>query len=216
LTDEDQHRQLPVGQEWFHVFHIHTYTTSKQTMPGEHSKLAPFLHTGRQLSERKGGRLQEDVQVKRVFLLAVLLAGVVGCGKVEDQMVAGAYKGYFGDESGSKVGVEAILTQTGNQVTGEPLVSFVTRNQNQFATKCKLEGTVKGDEVKLKLQGQDEPMEIEVDAKHISKEGYFAIEGSAKIVSGTGKIANQIRSVARDGNLHFQIKTEAGVTEKKN
>lgn len=147
---------------------------------------------------------------------AILLLLLVGCSKVEDQMVAGAYAGFFGNEDSQKVGVECIITQTGNQISGEPTISWSNQRQQSWSYKCKLEGTVKGDQVKLKIHGVEEPLEVEVDAVHTSKEGYFALVGDGKIDSGTSKAADAIRRVMRDGKLHFQIKTEAAVTEKKN
>ena len=131
-------------------------------------------------------------------------------------MVAGAYHGYFGLDDGEKVGFEMMLTQNGKQLSAEPTLNYITRNQQSYNNKCKLEGSVNGDEVSLKIHGQDEPLEIEIESKHISKEGNFALVGDAKVISGSGKISDAIHKVMREGKLHFQAKTEANVTEKKN
>ncbi len=153
------------------------------------------------------------MSLKKLSLMLVLLGGLAGCAKVEDQMVAGDYTGFFGDRD--KVGFAVTLQQTGNQVSGEPTLSWNT-SRTGYSFKGKLEGTVKGDEVKLKIHGQDEPFEIEMNCKHTSLEGYFALVGDDAKVSGSGKVSEQLKHCMFEGKLHFQFKTDVAVTQKKN
>lgn len=151
------------------------------------------------------------MNLRKLSLCLMLVAGLAGCAKVPDEVVAGDYTGFFGNNE--KVGFAGNLQQTGNQVSGEPTLSWNDRVSYGF--KAKLEGTVKGDEVLLKIRGQDEPFEIEMKCKHTSLEGYFALVSDNVKVGGTGKVSEKLKRCMFDGKLSCQFKTDVAVTEKK-
>ena len=150
-----------------------------------------------------------------LLLLLALVALTTGCSKQEDEVVAGPYQGYFGDEyAKTKVGIDGSLMQTGTQVSGE-LKVMVTLRSEAYENPCKVQGTVKGSQVTLKLEGQKEPLEIELTGQHVAKENYYFIEGQAQVLKGEGQIPNCLKALKKGDSIPFSFKTQAHRTEKQ-